>query len=256
VPDHSDLLERMLRDAGAEFRQRPTPDVTAAVRARLDEPLSEPQRAPKWRVVIAAVFAAIALALIPGVRTAVADLLDEIPGIRLNFERGVSEPARTPRATAPGQSLGAPLGLLHPIDLATAQAKVPYDIPLPAELDPPDEVYVREGIMTMLWGATPTLPALGDSEVGLIIDVVDGSRGPVFEKLLMGVHVDWLEIDGEPAAWVAEPHPLVVVNAEGIPDRELERTAARTLLLSGPVSIRLESMLTRPEAIALAESLG
>jgi hypothetical protein len=194
---------------------------------------------------------------VPGVRSAVADLIDALPGITLRSDQGGADrPKPAPPASGDGSTLGAPLGLANETDLATARAEVSYEIPVPAALGEPDAVYVRAGVVTMLWRASAELPALAGTEVGLVLDVVDGSNGPVFEKLLLDVDVEWFQIDGSSAAWVGEPHPLVLVNSEGYPDRALERTAARTLLLSGASTIRIESMLTRDEAVALAESLG
>lgn len=257
VEPHADQLMRTLREAGAALRARPAPDVAPAVRARLEQPPAPAtRRSGRWRGALAAAVAAVALALVPGVRGAVADLIDSLPGITLRSDQGSSAPMPEPTGNEPGGALGAPLGLVGETDLATARTLVPYELPLPAALGEPESVYVREGVVTMLWRASPELPALAGSDVGLVIDVVDGSHGPLFEKLLLGVEVEWFEIDGAPAAWVGQPHPLVVVNAEGVPDREHERIAARTLLVSGATTIRVESMLDRDDAIALVRSFG
>ena len=257
MPDGTnDQVERALRQVGVALRARPAPDVASAVRAALEaETARQPQRNPRWRGPLAATLAAIALALVPGVRGAVADLIDAIPGITLNPDHGSTLPVDPP-VSEPGAPLGAPLGLVGETDLATARASVAYDLPLPAGLGEPESVYVRAGVVTMIWPAGPGLPALEGSDVGLVLDVVDGSHGPVFEKLLLGVEVEWLEIDGAPAAWVGAPHPLVVVNADGVPDRSHDRIAARTLLLSATTTIRLESMLTREQAIEVVRSFS
>jgi hypothetical protein len=248
-------LQRTMREAGAAMRAEPVPDVSRAVRARLERPApaSAGQHTKRWRGALAATLAGVALALVPGVRGAVADLIDALPGITLRTDRGGE--LRTPPTSEPGATLGSPLGLVGETDLATARAQVSFEVPLPTALGEPDAVYVRADVVTMLWRASSELPALPGTNIGLILDVVDGSNGPVFEKLLLGVEVEWFEIDGASAAWVGTPHPLVIVNPEGIPDRELQRTSARTLLLSGATTIRVESMLTRDQAVALAQSL-
>lgn len=253
----ADEIQTALREVGTALRARPAPDVAGMVRARLEQgSIRAAHPVARWRAIIAASMAAVALALVPGVRTAVADLIDSLPGISLNFDRGGFAPAPTTPVVEPGRALGASLGLVGETDLATARSQVPYDIPMPTGLGEPAAVYVREGVVTMLWPASASLPALAGTNVGLIIDVVDGSHGPVFEKLLKDVEVEWFSIGGAPAAWVGEAHPLVVVNADGIPDSELERIAARTLLVSGSTTIRVESMLTRAGAVALVESFG
>ena len=128
---------------------------------------------------------------------------------------------------------------------------------MPAALGEPDAVYVREGVVTMLWRASPELPALTGSEVGLVLDVVDGSHGPVFEKLLLGVEVEWFEIDGASGGVGRRaPHPLVVVNAEGHPrpraraDRCPDAPAERDDHDPGRVHVEPEVL------VALARSLG
>lgn len=256
VPESvADEIQTALREAGVALRARPAPDVAPAVRERLEQRTTPaPRRANRWRGVLAASVAAVALALVPGVRGAVADLIDSIPGISFDFDRGGSSVTPTPPVLEPGRALGAPLGLIGATDLATARDQVPYEIPVPAGLGEPGAVYVREGVVTMLWPASSSLPALAGTNVGLVIDVIDGSHGPVFEKLLRDVEVEWLAIDGAPAAWVGEAHPLVVVNAEGVPDREFARIAARTLLVSGTTTVRVESMLSRDAAVALVQS--
>jgi len=260
-----DELKHALAQVGVALRAGPAPDVAAAVRARL-EPAPAPsqarQRTSRRRSALAAALAGVTLALVPGVRGAVADLVDSLPGVTLRTDEGatvatppVGAPVTAP-VTAPGDPLGAALGLVGETDLATARTLVPYDLPLPSAVGDPGAVYVREGVVTMVWPASPALPALAGSDVGLVVDVVDGSRGPLFEKLLLGVEVEWFTIDDVPAAWVGTPHPLVVVNADGVPDRSDDRIAARTLLVSGATTVRVESMLDRDSAIALVRSFG
>lgn len=259
MPDRgTDELEGALRGAGATFRAEPTPDVASAVRTRLAAPATTAVRRPKrWRAAAGAAAGAVLLALVPGVREAVADLIDSLPGITFNYDRGgdTSTPQTGTGRPDEGAPLGAPLGMLGATTLEDARDRVPYDLPVPSVLGDPDAVYVREGVVTMLWRASPDLPALAGSDVGLVIDIVDGSRGAVFEKLLLDVEVEWFRLDGMSAAWVGQAHPLVMVNIDGMPDRELERVASRTLLISGGTTIRIESLLDRDGAVDLARTL-
>jgi hypothetical protein len=250
----ADVLEQALRDLAAAIDTGPVPDVAPAVLTRLGERTRVGRRRPWLRIAIAALVLALAAALVPNVRTAVADFVRDIPGVVFNTSDKHAPPVPSVPRRVDG-SLGGPLGLAHPISLDAARSAVSFPVVVPQALGRPDEVYVRgDGAVTMLWGARPGFPALTGTKVGVMVDVLDPESAPLLEKLLYGVAAERLVIDGHEARWISAPHPLLVLDANGIPVEQ--REAAQTLVIdAGRVTVRIESDLSRDSAVGLARSL-
>ncbi|HEY3715244.1 MAG TPA: hypothetical protein VGL39_12010 [Jatrophihabitantaceae bacterium] len=250
----ADALEQALHDLAAAMDTGPVPDVAPAVLSRLREPPRVERRRPWLRIAIAALVLAVAAALVPDVRSAVADFVHDIPGVLFN----TSEKHAPPVPSAPRRldgSLGGPLGLTHPVALEAARSAVSFPVVVPQSLGPPDEVYLRgDRAVTMLWRARSGFPALTGTQVGVMIDVLDPESAPLLEKLLYGVAAERLVIDGHEARWIAARHPLLVLDANGIPIEQ--REAAQTLVIdAGRVTVRIESDLSRDGAVGVARSL-
>jgi hypothetical protein len=250
----AESLERALRDLAAAVDTGPVPDVAPAVLRRLRERPRPARHRPWLRIVIATLVLALAAALIPGVRTAVAGFIRDIPGVLFNTSQKHAPPVPSVPQRLNG-SLGGPLGLTDPVTLHAARAAVSIPILVPDSLGPPDEVYLRgDRAVTMLWRTRPGLPPLTGTQVGAMIDVIDPAAGALFEKLLYGIGYQRLLVDGHEARWIAAPHPLLVLDAHGAPVQQ--REAGRTLVIyTGPVTVRVESQLTRAAAVRLARSL-
>jgi len=250
----ADLLEQALLDLAAAIDTGPVPDVAPAVVTRLREQPRVERRHPWLRIAIAAVVLALAAALIPDVRTAVADFVRDIPGVVFNTSEKHAPPVPSVPRRVDG-SLGGPLGLTHPLTLEAARSAVAFAVVVPQSLGPPDEVYLRgDRAVTMLWRARSGFPPLAGTQVGVMIDVLDPESGPLLEKLLYGIGFQPVVIDGHEARWIAARHPLLVLDVNGIP--VAQREAAQTLLIdTGRVTIRIESDLSRDGAVGLARSL-
>jgi hypothetical protein len=241
-------LEQALQDLARALDTGPVPDVAPAVLARVR---SEPaRRRVGWlRSVLVAIAVSLLLASIPGVRVAVADFVRGLPGVLFDSE---SAPSPSP----PPSGLGESLALTRPVTLEEARRQVAFPVLLPSVWGRPDEVYVRGShAVTLLWRARPGLPALEGSDIGAVVDVIDPSVGAWLEKRLYGVGVERLLVDGHEAAWIGRAHPLLLLDETGQAVRQ--RLAARTLLIyERGVTVRIESLLSREQAVAVARSLA
>ena len=287
-------LERALRALGGHLAYPPTPDLARAVRHRLAAEPTRPAQGgwatalsgwfagvyPRRAVVVAALALILAgtalLTLVPDARDTVAGWFG-VRGIRIVFVDETPTPvpsptasttAATPAASPTPASLGANLLLGERVTLAVAQdrAGFPIRLPDPARLGPPDEVYHRTlpdgDMVALLYYPRPTLPAAAGTGVGLLLVQFEAPEGSFWGEKTIGPandvrpvvvgEQDGLWIGGWHLLFIA-PDPLAGAAFEGGTDRE----AANVLLWDEDgVTFRLESDLSRQEAIALAESLA
>jgi hypothetical protein len=246
-------IEMALRDLAASLDTGPVPDVAPRVIAQLDATSARPRRTSGWlRAAVTAVVIGLLLALNPAVRSAVADFVRGLPGVLFETD-DPAPPVRTPHA-----SLGQPFGLVGAVPLAEAVRQVSFPVLVPTALGEPDEVYVRgqhpSHAVTMLYRARPGLPTLDGSGFGAVVDVIDPSAGTLFEKRLFGIAYERLTVDGRDAVWINRAHPLVLLDEHGTAVET--RLASRTLLVyENGVTVRIESLLPKDEAVRLARSL-
>ncbi len=261
-----EALDRALRDLGADLAYPPTPDLARRVRGRLAAGPAGPRRfwavprpAPR-RFALAALLllllgAALA-ALAPGVRTAVADRLG-VRGIAITY--ATPAPAATPAPVGTAYSLGQPLSL------AEARARVSFPILLPSlpDLGAPDEVYVGEppagGQVALVYRARPGLPPAAETGPGLLLTQFRGGVEPAFVKKFIepGTRLEGVSVAGAQGYWIeGRPHLFTYRDAGGRVGEERIRLAGNTLLWErGGVTFRLESALSRDEALRIAASL-
>ncbi|WP_232661490.1 hypothetical protein [Pseudonocardia sp. TRM90224] len=243
----ADQLDEALRDLGRVLDTGPVPDVMPEVLSRL----AEPRRPRRARWLIGGGFAAIVAVLIgvvPGAASAVGGFFQSLPGVLFSQSSEALPPPGAGR-------LGEALGLHGPVSLDEARRTLPFPVPLPSSLGEPDEVYLQGArAATLVWRAGPRLPEIGPSGIGLVIDVIDPDRGPIFEKLLTAPP-ERFDIDGQPAAWTARPHPLVLLDDQGAPLQT--RLSTRSLVVvEERCTVRIESVLDREGAIAIAITIS
>lgn len=255
----TELEQRLSALAGAiEFP--PVRNVAPAVTARI-----RAGRAPHrswwrslWSEPVAAGAVAVGLLLgavlvvSPGAREAVADWLG-VGGIRIEFGD------RAPSPVATGLDLG------ERVTLSEARARAPFPVLVPGLLDlgEPDEVYFDplpgEGQVSIVYEASPALPAARGTRVGLLVNEFRGGVDDIYFKKVAGpgTELEAVEVDGSPGFWIeGAPHILYYVDSNGAPVTETVRLAANVLLWEqGGVTFRVESALTRAEALVIAESL-
>ena len=248
-------LERSLATLGQRIEWPDETDFTRSVRAAIAE--APPSRATPWRTfAFAAAFVALvamaSLLSFPGVRTAVADFLG-IGGVRIDTGGSAPTPA-------------ADLDLGEGVSLARARDSVSFEVRLPKALGQPDSVWLDAGVtggqVALAYESSPDLPAAPGTDLGALITqfpdaeveatalkkVTGSQSGTTFQPVV---------VEGEQGFWVSgEPHVIAYLEPDGEVRNETVRLAGNVLLWeSEGVTYRIESTLSRAEALAIAESL-
>jgi anti-sigma factor RsiW len=267
-------LDWALSDLGASLEFPPTPDLAAAVTARLGEaPATAPAgqrlrgwlggllRLPGWRRLavagmVAAVLAAAVLVASPGTRQAVARRL----GLR-GVEVRIGEPPPPTASTRPSDRLE--LGLGERVTLEEARRRLAFPILVPGALQRPTAVFVDRAVpeggrVDLVYRAQPGLPASRFTDVGLLITEFRGQPTPEFIKKVTGMGlVEEVTVGGGPGYWFSgEPHFFTYRDAGGNLREEQTRLAGNTLIWQrGELTLRLEGEVSREEALRIAESM-
>ncbi|MFC7549945.1 hypothetical protein [Plantactinospora sp. GCM10030261] len=246
-----DDLERELRDLAGWLETPDPPDMTARVRTRLAAAPAGRRhwrlwrRWRRWRHYLAAAIVALLVAVLPPGRAAVADAVTGL--LRFAGVRVTSSPAP---ALPPGTP--SPLPAQRPASLDEARQNVRFPIRLPAALGPPERLLLADPDDTGGYRVASLLYRAG----AVRLDAFDGQLDPAFAKQVGGPEVEWVEINGAPAVWVAGPHQLTYVDRTGMTRAETARLAGSTLIWQvGDVTYRLEGELTKDDAVAIARTL-
>jgi hypothetical protein len=263
-------LDRALADLAASLEFPPTPDLAAAVSARLDQaPSPTPARPRRWswptgwrRLAVAGLavvlLAVAVLAASPGTREAVARRL----GLRgIGVELGGPPPSTATTTTGGRLDLG--LGERVTLEEARRRVGFPVLVPQTGGLERPDAVFVSEAVppggrVDLVWRARPGLPASGFTDAGLLITEFQGQTTPEFiKKVAVAGQVEFLEVGGEPAYWFSgEPHFFTYLDRAGNFREEQTRLAGNTLIWQrGALTLRLEGEISKEEALRIAESM-
>jgi hypothetical protein len=263
LPD--DELSHLLADVAAHLEppahaQR---DLAAAVRMRIEsEPPPPHNVSSRWsltwsRVAVAGVAivvtATAVLTFSPASREAIADWL----GIRgVDIERRVTPPS----------NLGTNLKLGLRTSLADARRQIAFEVLLPPrrEFGPPDEVYVGTtpsgGSISLVYRSGPDLPPAAPTNVGLLLTEFRAQidEGFINKIVVNGGQLDEVSINGEPGYWFAgEPHAVGFADDRGREFGDSSRLAGNTLIWErGPLTLRLESALSKAEAVRIARALA
>ena len=247
-----DRLEALRRDAAWPETPDLVPSVLAAIRAERAAAPEPRRRVAGLRAAAAALAVAlIATAAVPPARSTVLRWLG-IKGAPVHRVTSLP-PART----------DAPLHLGAPATLADAQGAVSFRIRAPATLGPPDRVLLAARgpthAVTHVYRPRPSLPVLpGHPGVGLLLTEFVGRSTPFIDKMTpQASRVVRTDIDGRRGYWLEDPHVVIAQYGSGdIVAEPRRRVAGRVLLWeSPPVSLRLESRLSRKAAAALARGL-
>ena len=241
MPEH---LDAALRDLAGEIAFPPTPDLPAAVAARLGERRSWVPVA--WPRALA--LGVLATLVVAGVVVAAVLV---IPGLRLTFTPSLPTPS------VPSDALGTRLALGEPVALDAVDARVP------TLLGRPDEVYSsRSGeVITLIYASGEGLPEMTGTGIGLLVQQINGSlERERIEKLVVevGASIIELEIDGAPGYWIEGPPHLVRYRGPSGEERsEMTRLVDDTLVWQRvDVLYRIESGLGLEATLRIAESIG
>jgi hypothetical protein len=280
-------LERELMELGRDLDYPPTPDLAAAIRQRLDrERQTPPRRAlPSWALAAAvlAVFVVVpflSYSLFDGslggngssgagggqVAGSSGDAAPESAEGGRGAEEaptsaGTGDDARESvgpdsdqpsSATGPVRAWGERLGLGEPISLETAEARV-GGLLLPAAAGSPDRAYAVAGPtgdgVALIYGTREDFER-ARPDTGFVLTQAPGGIEEAFGAG-GGAGAEGVVVGGEPGVWVPGPGDPSV---EGY--RLTEGLGGSALFfVRGDAVLRLESNLTRDEAIRLAESV-
>jgi len=253
-------LEQALRGLDVEWPT--TPDIAAAVSARLDAAPARRRGLPSfsagWRSRLAYVAAVLALlvggtmAVSPEARSTVLRWL----GLEsVEIKRGTPTATPGPRSTL-GRTLG--LGTAVTLEEARRQGLV---VRVPEALGDPNAVYVTglpDGTRaaSLVYAPRDGLPASGVTGVGLLVQSFLATATPFIEKTIhSGAILERLTVDGAQAYWITNAHGFAFQSSRGVAYEE-QRLADRTLLVEGNgVLLRIEGAISRDRAIEIAKSI-
>jgi hypothetical protein len=230
-------LERQLLVVGRQLDFPPEPDLSAAVRARLE---ARPRRPFPWRAAALAL-AALALALgaafaVPQARTAI---------LRFFHLRGatVELVGTLPQAVERSQAGG----LGSPRSRAAAERAIGFRLVLPpVEGGGPRTVYVLDdGLGTVVlhaYGRPVLLSEYRSSNVDFLRKAVSGRTS-----------VDEVRVGTDPGLWIeGGTHTLTYLDRSGaFRERPILIHGNVLLWVHGPLTLRLEGRLTKDRALAL-----
>jgi len=244
-------VEAVLRDVAAGATWPPTPDLRAAVVARIGRegirPAAGAAPRPALRLGRALALAALALLLLAG---AAAALGYRLPGLDILFVERL-----------PPAGTGLDLGTAVPIDQAIAvdQPRVLVPATLPRS-DTAFELGTGDRrIVTLAYRADPGEPTLAGSDLELTVMAVPGviDEGLVRKLLGPGTTMEPVSIDGSPGWWIAgAPHEIIIIRPDTTAGVLSSALAGDTLVFNrGGTLYRLESAMGRDATIAVAESM-
>lgn len=271
------LLEGALRAAGSELDYPPDAGVWEAVAVRIAEaptgrarfrlpalrlPVLRPPAVlrPAWHAAVAAV---VAVALL------LSGLLAASPAVRETVERWLGlrgvKVVQTPRPPSlpPTQTLGGALDLGRRVGLGEAGRHLGATLLFPAGLGAPDELYVRDlsvggSEVFLVYRERPGIPRAGTTGVALLVSEFTGSMyRPGFEKYSFGAKIERVTVNGGRGLWIEGGHGLAYLDANGEVVQDQFRLAGNVLLWEqGPLTLRIESALSKAGALALAKTFG
>lgn len=223
------------RLSALELEWPPEPDVTAAVRARLER---SPRRL-RLRLAIPVVVVAL-IAAVPPARSTVLDWL----GI------GGETIQRVPKVPTP-----APVTI--PLDLGT-RIPLPRTALVPRALGRPDAVYKAGEIVTLLYRPRPGLPEAEHTGAGALVSQFPGRTNAAFVRKMAGprTRIERVTVGGEPGFWIAgAEHGVLYERPSGAVGEARPRLAGHALVWRhGARTLRLEADIPKSRALAIARS--
>jgi hypothetical protein len=186
----------------------------------------------------------------PGARDAVADFLG-LDGVRVEFVE------RLPA------DVGTKLRLGEPVTFEQAEDRVDFDVLVPRtdKLDEPDRVFldpsVGGGQVSLVYAPRKGLPATPNDRVGMVIMEFEATiAGKYYKKQTTHGVVEEAVVNTDFGFWVEGEHVLLYRESDGTLAQNPARLVGNTLVWQhGDVTFRLESSLSKEEAIRIASSM-
>ncbi len=244
-----EVWEKTVRETAREFPYPPTPDIASAVRQRLRHPRSV---RPVLRALAAILLIAVVVTLVvPEVRAAVLEFI-RIGAVQII--RGV-EPTSTVTPFATRTSSGpmhytSVLELPGETTLENAQARLPYVIPLPADLDIPDRVFIQEAripLLTLVW----LVPGQPD-QVYMSLEILSSEMAATkYDPMDTGQAV---QVTGQVGYWLPDAHRVVYY----YDNHEWQRDVQANVLIweIDRLTYRMEIDEPLNQALQIAESIS
>jgi hypothetical protein len=234
-----------------------TPDLAAAVTARLTAPAPAPARARRaWRPALAYALAAVAaafaltMAVSPDARSAVLEWLG-LKSVKIERREPTAPPPR------PGK-LGSGLGLGTPVTLGEARRRSPFlRLPAAEGLGRPDAIYLGGENVSLVYGERAGYARSTTTGAAVLVQEFRARVEPFIEKTLgQGTRLERLRVGGDPAFFITGAHGFAYQHGEVV-DFEEQRLAGNTLLVerADGLLIRVEGDLARDRAVAIASSI-
>jgi hypothetical protein len=254
----ADLQERLYQ-LGREIDYPETPNLGAAVRARLSQPARRERFDTRWLAIAAAalIVALGALLAIPTTRNAIAGFFG-LKGVII--QRVPSFKSPTPSS---GATVGERLGLGRQVTLPQAQAAVPYGISFPQALGRPDQVFLIQPAdlkaVALVWLPRADLPVAAETGVGALVIEFPGTVQPdLFMKMLgPDATLESVQVNANPGYWISgKPHGFFFLDSRGNPREDTFRLARDVLIWNqGSLVVRIESALGKENTLALAATM-
>jgi hypothetical protein len=240
-------LERELLALGDEIAWPATPNLAAAVGARIT---GEPARRAPRRQWLVPAFAAVLVVLV-----AFGILLAASPGVRATLREwlGIGSVRITRVERLPDLAPARELGLGKRVTMATAKHEFGTVATVHA-LGEPDAVYYDGSLphrVTLVYVARANLPA-GKAGVGALLDQIEGDTPLAYAEKLVGarIPITHVKVDGADGYFIGGSHALQ------LPDQLRPRLAGNTLVwVRDAVTYRLETALGLRRSLALARSV-
>jgi hypothetical protein len=232
-----DRIEIALREIGERISWPETPDLTAAVTARVVRRRPRTFWRPRVLVPVAAAIAIAVVLIIPATRERVVSWLG-ISGVTI--ER-----------TDDLDSLSTDLDLGDEIPLDAVADAVGFDPVVPESLGRPDAAFVSgPDLVTLVWSG-------GDRTI--LLTQFRGDLEPAIVKQLPGAtNLELVDVAGKPAIWISgAPHAVTYFDPAGALRDSTPRLAGNTLLWeAGELTLRLEGVAVLADALDIAGSVG
>jgi hypothetical protein len=249
-----DRLELSL--AALDVRWPATPDIAAAVEARLAESPPRRRRVARRRTRIAAVAAILVagVAATPA-RSALLDLLG-LHGAQVQRRQPPPHPTATPGR------LGAGLRLGRAVTLADARKQAGFTPTVPASLGMPDAVWLdaQPTRVSFVYDRRPGIPRSPHTGAAVLLTQFAARATPVLQKALgAGARLESLDVPHARAYRIAgKPHGFAWMAPDGSVGFEDRRLAGATVLIERDdgILVRVEGEIPRARATALARELA
>jgi len=253
-------LEEQLAAMAGSIEWPPTPRLSLAAASKTG-PARRAWAQPRWAVAAVAVLAIVAtlMAYTP-TRTAIADWVN----LHVNLRHTTALPTPSP---LPSGTLGSNLGLGTRTTLEAAQKAVHWQVLVPAQLGPPDAVYLlmppagpSQGEVTLVYGSRPEIATASETGVSVLVTEAQGSVNEQFFEKTAGpdTTIEPVSVDGHDGWWISgKPHMFVFVDSNNEPRFETLRLATNTLVIDdGGTIVRIEGHMTKAQALQIAGTLA